>query len=40
VGIPVALLGASFSRPKVATFGVAFLIALFVLATLLDRGPS
>jgi hypothetical protein len=40
VGIPAVLLGASFWRPKIAAYGLAVLVALFVVASLLDPGPS
>lgn len=39
VGFPALLLGASFWRPKIAPYGVAALVALFVLVALLTSGP-
>lgn len=38
--VPAALLGASFWKPAIATYGLAVLVALFVLASILDPGPS
>lgn len=38
--IPAVILVASFLRPVIATYGLATLFALFVLASLLDPGPS